>query len=250
MGLRLAICQYASTDEVDTNLDRIRNAVGSLDADLFLFPELFLTRYGSGLFDTKDAEEVLSGIAKERDVAIAVGMPIREGNRLFNSLALFLPDRTVRYDKLYLANFAPYNEDVFTPGKAPVMAEWKGVMIGLEVCYDVMFPELHRHYARKGAQLILVSSASAEKSRPAMETIVPARSLENTVYTAFCNNIGNGPAGPFYGGSALFTPLGKKPEQLGNYEGVLLADISEDEIAEARKIRHHLDDLRDDIDWS
>ena len=56
MGLRLAICQYASTDDVDTNLDRIRNAVGSLDADLFLFPELFLTRYGSGLFDTKDAE--------------------------------------------------------------------------------------------------------------------------------------------------------------------------------------------------
>ncbi|MBR5999229.1 MAG: hypothetical protein IK043_02170 [Candidatus Methanomethylophilaceae archaeon] len=66
MGLRLAICQYASTDDVDTNLDRIRNAVGSLDADLFLFPELFLTRYGSGLFDTKDAEEVLTGISKER----------------------------------------------------------------------------------------------------------------------------------------------------------------------------------------
>ena len=250
MGLRLAICQYASSDDVSANLDRIQKAVDSLEADLFLFPELFVTRYGSGRFDTGDAEKILSGIAKENNVALAVGIPLKDGDRLFNSLALFMPDRTLRYDKLYLANFSPYNEDVFTPGKAPVMAEWKGVRIGLEVCYDVMFPELHRYYAKKGAQLILVSSASAEKSRPAMETIVPARSLENTVYTAFCNNIGNGPAGPFYGGSALFTPLGRKPEQLGNYEGVLLADIKEEEIAEARKIRHHLDDLRDDIDWS
>ncbi len=250
MGLGLAICQYASSEDVDTNLDRIRNAVGSLDADLYLFPELFVTRYGSGRFDAKNAEEIISGIAKERDVAIATGIPVRDGDRLFNSLALFLPDRTVRYDKLYLANFAPYNEDVFTPGKAPVMAEWKGIRIGLEVCYDVMFPELHRHYAKNGAHLILVSSASAEKSRFAMETIVPARSLENTVYTAFCNNIGEGPAGPFFGGSALFTPLGQKPEQLGNYEGVLLANIEEETIAEARSIRHHLDDLREDIDWS
>ena len=250
MGLRLAICQYASSDDYTANLDRIRQAVGSLNADIFLFPELFITRYGSNLFETGNAEEVLSGIAKETGKALAVGMPIRDGDRLFNSLALFMPDRTVRYDKLYLANFAPYNEDVFTAGKAPVMVEYKGVKIGLEVCYDVMFPELHRYYAKKGAQLILVSSASAEKSRPAMETIVPARSLENTVYTAFCNNIGNGPAGPFYGGSALFTPLGQKPEQLGNYEGVLLADIREEDIAEARNIRHHLDDLRDDIDWS
>ena len=250
MGLRLAICQYASSDDYNANLDRIRQAVGSLNADIFLFPELFITRYGSNLFETGNAEEVLSGIAKETGKALAVGMPIRDGDRLFNSLALFMPDRTVRYDKLYLANFAPYNEDVFTAGKAPVMVEYKGVKIGLEVCYDVMFPELHRYYAKKGAQLILVSSASAEKSRPAMETIVPARSLENTVYTAFCNNIGNGPAGPFYGGSALFTPLGQKPEQLGNYEGVLLADIREEDIAEARNIRHHLDDLRDDIDWS
>ena len=250
MGLRLAICQYASSDDYNANLDRIRQAVGSLNADIFLFPELFITRYGSNLFETGNAEEVLSGIAKETGKALAVGMPIRDGDRLFNSLALFMPDRTVRYDKLYLANFAPYNEDVFTAGKAPVMVEYNGVKIGLEVCYDVMFPELHRYYAKKGAQLILVSSASAEKSRPAMETIVPARSLENTVYTAFCNNIGNGPAGPFYGGSALFTPLGQKPEQLGNYEGVLLADIKEEDIAEARNIRHHLDDLRDDIDWS
>ena len=253
MGLRLAICQCASTDDVHRNLKRIEDSVSGNAADLYLFPELFLTRYGNTTYDAgtvSEASKRIGQLCREKGIAIAVGMPVRDGDGLYNSLMLFTPEETVRYDKLYLANFAPYNEGIFTPGKGPVTAEWKGVKIGLVVCYDVMFPEIHRYYALHGADLILVSSASAEKSRNAMETIVPARSLENTVYTAFCNNIGEGPAGRFFGGSCMFSPLGAKKEQLSDSEGVLITDIDPEEICRAREIRHHLEDYRSDIVWN
>ncbi len=253
MGVSLAICQCAASEDVCQNVGTVKKAVGSVKADMYLFPELFLTGYGCRTFDAdtlSDAEKTIAGISRENGVAIAVGMPVCEAGRTYNSLVFFAPDSVTRYDKLYLANFAPYDEGVFEPGIRPALVEWKGLKIGLEVCYDVMFPEIHRHYAVKGADIVLVSSASAEKSRYAMETVVPARSFENTVYTAFCNNIGMGPAGPFYGGSAIFSPLGQKIDQLGDSEGTVLAYIDPDEIAAARCARHHLEDLRDDIDWS
>ncbi len=253
MGVRLAICQYAASDDVFQNIETIRRAIGSADADMYLFPELFLTGYGCRSFDEgtlSEAVKAVSELSKEKGVAIALGMPAILSGKVYNSLVFFTPDSETRYDKLYLANFSPYDEGVFEPGSRPVMVEWKGLKIGLEVCYDVMFPEIHRHYAVKGADLVMVASASAEKSRYAMETVVPARSFENTVYTAFCNNIGMGPAGRFYGGSAIFSPLGQKVDQLNDAEGIILAYIDPDEIASARSARHHLEDLRDDIDWS
>ncbi len=253
MGVSLAICQCAASDDVYRNLETIRESVRSVKADMYLFPELFLTGYGCRSFDghvLSEAAKALADLSRNEDVALAVGMPVCASGKVFNSLMFFTPGSERRYDKLYLANFSPYDEGVFAPGIRPVMVEWKGLKIGLEVCYDVMFPEIHRHYAVKGADLVLVASASAEKSRYAMETVVPARSFENTVYTAFCNNIGDGPAGRFYGGSAIFSPLGQKIDQLGDSEGVVLAYIDPDEIASARSARHHLEDLRGDIDWS
>lgn len=253
MGVGLAICQYAASEDVFQNVETIRQAIESANAEIYLFPELFLTSYGCRSFDAEalsKAEESIADISEEKGVAIAMGMPTIRSGKAYNSLVFFTPDSKTRYDKLYLANFAPYDEGIFEPGSRPTMVDWKGLKIGLEVCYDVMFPEIHRHYAKKGADLILVASASAEKSRNAMETVVPARSFENTVYTAFCNNIGMGPAGKIYGGSAIFSPLGQKIDQLGDTEGIVLAYIDSEEITAARSARHHLQDLRDDIDWS
>ncbi len=119
----------------------------------------------------------------------------------------------------------------------------------MEVCYDVMFPEIHRDYAVNGADLVLVASASALKSEGPMMTVLPARSFENTVYTAYCNNCGEGPAGAYFGGSALFSPLGEKLVQAGKQEETVVFTISGKEIERARNTRHHLTDLRKDIEW-
>ena len=118
------------------------------------------------------------------------------------------------------------------------------------ICYDAMFPEIHRYYATHGADAVLMPSASAEKSEYAMRTVVPARCFENTVYTLFCNNTGTGPAGRYYGGSCVFSPLGKPLVSAGTGSEVVTATLSAAEIESARKVRTHLADLRSDIDWN
>ena len=251
-AMRISVCQVRSSDSAETNLRRIRDIVTGRDADLYLFPELFLTGYGRRTFDGKELEssfDELESLSRETGRALVVGMPAASGGRTYNSLVFFSPEGTVRYDKLYLANFPPYDEGIFTPGKGPVMAEWEGFRFGLLVCYDAMFPEVHRWYAVHGADAVLMASASAESSEGAMGTVLPARSLENTVYTVFCNNTGEGPAGEYFGGSALFSPLGKVLARAGKGEEVLTAELTRQEIDSARMKRHHLADLRRDIEW-
>ena len=253
MDVRVALCQVPSRSDVHGNLEEIRAITERNPADIFLFPELFLTGYGCRSFDASavsQAEGFLEELCREKGIAIAMGMPVVHGDRVTNSLVFFSPEGTTEYDKLYLANFAPYDEGVFSAGKRPAMVEWKGMRFGLLICYDVMFPEIHRYYATHGADAVLMASASAEQSEYAMGTVLPARSFENTVYTLFCNNTGTGPAGRFFGGSCAYSPLGKPLVRAGAGTEVVTVTLSSEEIDSARTIRKHLSDLRNDIDWS
>ena len=252
MEVRIALCQMPGSGDVNGNLEEVGRITGEISADIYLFPELFLTGYGCRSFDGSvlaKAEQSLKELCCEKGIAVAMGMPVVRGGETFNSLVFFSPEGRTEYDKLYLANFEPYNEEVFTPGRGPSMVEWKGMRFGLLICYDAMFPEIHRYYATHGADAVLMASASAEQSEYAMSTVLPARSFENTVYTLFCNNTGTGPAGRYFGGSCAYSPLGKALAKAGTGEEVVTVTLSSSEIESARKIRTHLADLRSDIVW-
>ena len=76
MGIRIAICQIAGTSDPEENLKRIEGAIMQNQADLYVFPELYLTGYGNSEFDPEDtviAENRLRIICNNMDVAVAVG---------------------------------------------------------------------------------------------------------------------------------------------------------------------------------
>ena len=250
MELKVALCQLSASDDPGENLGRLKDAVKDYEADLYVFPELYLSSYGGdlpeGFLDRAVPE--MEMLCREHGCAICVGAPV-EFEGLRNSQLFITEDRVYRYDKIHLARFGIYAEDRFTEGSVPVMVSWKGFRIGMIVCYDIMFPEPHRAYAKAGADIVITSSASAGPSRPYMEIIGPARSLENTVYTVFLNNIGPCGDDAFWGGSCVYGPLGKKMVCLGDGEEVQVVTLTTEEISEAREIRHHLEDIRKDVDW-
>ncbi|AGI48223.1 putative amidohydrolase [Thermoplasmatales archaeon BRNA1] len=177
----------------EDNLKRAEGAILQNEADLYVFPELFLSSYDTTTFnpeDTPTAEKRLRLLCGERDCAVAIGAPVQWYNGVTDSLLFITPTETFRYDKIYLANFGIYNESAFEPGKSPAIVEWKGMKIGLEICYDVTFPELHRFYATHDCDIVIVSAASAEPSKKVLMNILPTRSVENTVYTVYVNSIG------------------------------------------------------------
>lgn len=250
MEIRTALCQLEAGKNPDENLRRLIETAKGYDADLFVFPELYLSSYGGnlpeGFLDT--AIPRIQSLCRELDRAICVGAPV-EDDGLHNSQLFITADDVYRYDKLHLARFGIYAEDQYTAGSSLTMFQWKGMTFGMEVCYDIMFPEIHRAYALAGADVVISSAASAGPSRQFMERIGPARSLENTVYTIFLNNIGPCGDDAFWGGSCIYGPLGDKKIAADDGECVLVSVISTEEIAKARGIRHHLEDLRRDIDW-
>ncbi len=245
--VRVVVCQVRSAHTVQENLKKIQNTVCSMNGDIYLFPEMFLSGYGAEIPDDttlENAHKELRSLSEKTNSALVIGMPRREGGKVFNSLSFITPEKTQTYDKIHLANFGKYDESIFSPGDHPVLVEWRGMKFGLLICYDIFFPELSRYYAVNGADVILMASASATTSKQAIETMLPARSLENTVYVVFCNNIGPFNEGEFFGGSSIYLPSGEVQIKTSSEEEVITADLNHDEIDHTRKKRPHLRDRR------
>ncbi len=250
--MKIALCQLQATPDAGENLRAAEDAIRKTEADLYVFPEMFLSSYDGDLPDgfQSAAMSRLQFLCRMRKAAVCMGLPIKDGGKEYNSDVFITPDQTFRYDKLHLARFGPYAETRFEQGNSLTMVEWKGMRIGMSVCYDIMFPEVHRAYGKAGADIVIASSASLPPSRPFMERIAPARSLENTVYTVYINNVGPSSNGTFFGHSSLYSPLGERIYEMDENPGIMVVEATREAIDEARSVRHHLQDMRRDMDWN
>lgn len=255
MGLKIAICQkHATKDSVGVNLGTVLSVIEQTVADLYVFPEMFLTGYGADY--SKHREAVGNAIDRirikciEKDIAIAIGSPTYRDGRIFDSLIFISRDDVKEYDKIHLAQFGLYEEAMFHPGNEPVTVEYRGMTFGLSICYDAFFPELFRKYAMSGADAFICASASATASRGYFEKILPARALENVSYLIFANNTGNTEEYRYFGGSRLVSPLGETPCIAEEGEEILCVYIDRSVIDNSRGERHHLSDIRRDIPWN
>jgi len=254
MGLRLALCQYkAEVGDVGTNLNKIMAVVSQTKSDVYIFPELFLTGYGADYAplssDVQYAIDKMRLWCMEKNIAIMVGAPSYSANGIRNSLFFITPKELTRYDKLYLARFGIYSEKEFVRGDRPVVCSFGDIIFGLSICYDIFFPEVYRNYALACADVNICIAASAVPSKEYLDRILPARSLENLVYTVFVNGTGTVGDLNFYGTSRLVGPLGNTLSGLEEEEGVLCVYVDSDVVKNARKERRHLDDRRIDIAW-
>lgn len=103
--------------------------------------------------------------------------------------------------------------------------------IGTLICYDIEFPEPARILALKGAQLIFVPSVWSIPALNRWNIQLPARALDNTVFIAGINNVGEGACGH----TRVVGPFGNiLADASGDQEEVLLADI---DYAEINRIR-------------
>ena len=255
MALRIGLCQLPSApSNPEANLETVRSVLRRDSADVHIFPEMFLTGYGSRMDGMDMRVELCMGeisrICTETDRAVAIGFPrYSQDGKVYNSLAFVSPDVTVIYDKAHLATFGPYAEPEFSPGAGPAMAEFRGVRFGLSVCYDVFFPEIMHGYSLAGADVNICVAASAASSKPFFDRIAAARALENVSYFAFVNNIGPTSGLMMHGCSRAYDPLGRVIADCGTGLREAVFEFDRDGLEEARRARRHLVDYRRDIDW-
>jgi predicted amidohydrolase len=229
------------------------------NARLVIFPECALTGY---CFDSRDeawphaeevpgpAVEMLARACRRLGLFAVIGMLERDRDRLFNAAVLVGPDGLVgSYRKVHL----PFlGIDRFnTPGDRPFQV-WDigGLRVGLNICYDGSFPESARVMTLLGADLIALPTNWPPGSECASEHVVPTRAMENTIYYAAVNRVGEERGFRFIGGSSICDPGGKVlAEAPGDREAVLYAEI-DPAVARQKHIvrvpgKHEIDRVRD-----
>jgi predicted amidohydrolase len=252
--IALAQTRCALGNKVE-NLRRMEKCLDKVEADIYVFAELFLTGYMCRDQMFKLAERIdgrsvthVAAMAEERECAIVFGMPTWNDDvqgLMHNSSVAVDPDGDVQvYDKVNLANFGPFEERFyFTPGQSPAMFELFGRKYGACICYDLFFSELAKAYALAGADAILCISASPSTSREQFERVLPARATENTMYALYTNQVGTQLNLVFFGGAQAYGPRGNLASKAKYFEeDVVVLDLDVKELEMARRVRPTIKD--------
>jgi predicted amidohydrolase len=180
----------------EANRRKITSLIGDARFDLLVFPELALTGYFmQSRSMTQDlAEEYPNGetfdffrtVAQRGDGAVVFGFAERAGDKVYNSAAMVFPDGTsTLYRKTHLFFL---EKQWYDPGDTGFgVFEFRGVKIGMMICFDWYFPESARTLMLRGAQIICHPSNLV---LPYCQDAMITRCLENRVFAITCNRTG------------------------------------------------------------
>lgn len=115
-------------------------------------------------------------------------------------------------------------------------------------CYDIRFPELARRLALSGAEVLVVPAAFPLARLRHWEIINACRAIENQVYLAAVNRVGNDEGLVFGGSSRLLDPYGTILSSASEVdEALIVGEISRDRLAEVRDRMRVYEDRREEL---
>ncbi len=259
---KIALAQVRSKlGDKEANLNKMREVLDNTEAELVVFPEMFLTGYTikdqvMALSETIEGPSVkaISQMASDSEKAIIVGMPERDMEKqgiLYNSALIALPDGSVSMTrKTHLVNFGPFEEETYFAPGGPVYPIFNTPVgkVAIIICFDIFFPELTKYYALKGADMVVCISASPSATREFFEKIMEARAIENTIFFAYTNLVGTEHNMVFWGGDALIGPRGGVLAKGPLFEeDIIEAEVDLSELDVARQFRPTIKETRGDM---
>lgn len=204
---------FANTNSI---LTYIQNAAEN-GCDLVIFPEMSDTGYDMEVIVQK-ASDWKSGLvpkmceaALKYNVNIVAGVSERKEGSVYNSVVVInrKGQITDRYRKTHLVTAEPMLEHHYLkPGDRLGLAEIDGHKIGIMTCYEVRFPEIARSLSLLGIELLIIPAAWPLVRLPHWQNLVVSRAIENQVFIAAANRLGNDTGIQFAGTSMFVGPYG------------------------------------------
>ncbi|MDO8682084.1 MAG: carbon-nitrogen hydrolase family protein [Armatimonadota bacterium] len=202
--LKVAGFQMFTTADIDRNLRKITDAIQTAaanGADVLALPEGAISGYGPmhyesiSQIDCKRIAEANSEIAKlcrEHGLWLIGGTMVERGEELFNTALIISPDGKVagEYDKVHLTG---EDKKWFAPGQSVSVFDFGGALFGVQICFDVRFPEPYRYLKSLGATVvfgIFNACGGATWKIPVLEGAYRTRAAENSMYMVAVNAAG------------------------------------------------------------
>jgi N-carbamoylputrescine amidase len=265
MGIKIAGIQMVCREDKDANIQkalRMGKLAAEKGARIICFQELFNTRWfprdideGNRLLaEAVDGPSVsaMRTLAKEKGVALICPFFERDGDQYFNTAAVIDQGGEVvgTYRKIHVPQIPLWEERAyFSPGdKGFPVFDLGFVKIGVQICWDNFFPEGTRDLALQGAQIVFAPTAAAFASQQRWLKVLAGNAIVNGLFIMRVNRVGSEPRQDFYGMSFCISPEGDLvDEPTGLQEGILLVEISLDEVSRVRKEWPFLKDRRPEV---
>ncbi|MEB3416552.1 NAD+ synthase [Alteriqipengyuania sp. WL0013] len=221
--------------DIDANVAAMRAWRGkAAGAHLVVFPEMQIIGYPPEDLVLRPAlieraAAALEELAKDTadgGPAMLVGTVVREGEMLYNSVALLDGGEVsaIRH-KHELPNYGTFDEQrLFDPGPLPEPVVFRGVSLGLPICEDVWHPEVCKHLAEAGAEIFLCVNGSPyeiDKDELRIEQVACKRADETGVPMAYLNRVGGQDELVFDGASFVVGDDGEVYLQMADWDEAL-----------------------------
>jgi omega-amidase len=247
--ITVATVQMSPTlNEVEANIERMGRWVEDIcrdqKVDVIVFPELATTGYECGVRFADLAERVpghvvnyLAKRAADFNVHLAFGLAEKQKveSVIYDSAVLVDSEGEVNttYRKVHLRG---EERLAFRAGYRFAPTETSFGQVGLLLGWDLAFPEAPRCLALDGVELLCVC-ANMERPHTALWShFLYARALENAVFVAAANRIGEEYTYRFFGSSMIIGPSGEVLSSLDeDVEGYSVATIDLDEVRRQRE---------------
>jgi len=242
---------YLKTEDLLSQAEYFVDAVSDYQSDFILFPELFNAPL-MGRFNHMDSRhaiqelasftapivDAMSKMAVSYNVNIIAGsMPEVRDGKVYN--VSYVLQRNGKVDSICKIHITPSEEyDWHIQGGNEIkVIETDACKIGVQICYDVEFPEMTRKLASQGMQLLFVPFLTdTQNAYNRVRFCSQARAIENECYVAIAGSVGNLPKVTNmdlqFAQSAVLTPndfafpvTGVKAEATPNTEMIVVSDV-------------------------
>ncbi|WP_406660791.1 nitrilase-related carbon-nitrogen hydrolase [Methanolobus sp. ZRKC3] len=237
--VQMDICHCEKDRNVEKALSMVEYAL-SMGAEIIVLPEVFSTGFCYEQMETSaethDGNTIsrLCDLSKANDCVIVASIIEKQLSMAKNSyynLGFCIEGGEVvgTYRKTHLFK---REGQFFQEGNSihPIRLNKRDLTIGLEICYEVRFPEVSRKLVLEGADLLVTIAEFPKPRKHIWRTLATARAIENQIPHIACNCTGEGPNSSFFGGSLIVDALGEVCREAGEEECVLIHTFDLDEV--------------------
>lgn len=224
------------------------------EAHLVIFPECALTGYAFNSLEEAipfaekidgPSSQAVAEACRETKAHAIVGFIEADGDKLYNAAMLVGPDGVVGgYRKVHLPFIGI--DRFLTPGDQPFQVfDLPFGKVGVNICYDISFPESARVLKLLGAELIALITNWPRAAWRSPAFVANTRALENHVFYAAADRVGTERGWQFIGRSKIIDCNGDTLAEAGpNAEELLVVPV---ELQEANN--NHIVNVAGEYEW-